>query len=83
MPKPQKYKVILSKKDRDELEKITSQGKTSARVFKRAQILIKADQSSGCCLEDQTIADMLRVSKGTSAEHSGRLLQNRTKESLR
>ncbi len=65
MAKPQKYKVILSEKDRERLEKITSQGKTSARVFKRAQILIKADQSRGCCLKDETIADMLKVSKGT------------------
>lgn len=65
MARPQKYKVALSEKDRIQLEKITSQGKSSVRVLKRAQILIKADQSTGCCLKDEEIADMLRVSKWT------------------
>ena len=65
MAKPQKYKVVLSEKDRAQLEKITSQGKTSVRVLKRAQILIKADQRNGCYLKDEEIAGMLRVSKGT------------------
>lgn len=65
MARPQKYTVTLSQKDRAHLEKITSQGKTSARVFKRAQILIKADQSTGCYLKDEEIAEMLTVSKGT------------------
>ena len=65
MPKAQTYKVVLSAKERDKLEKITSQGKTSARVLKRAQILIKADQSTGTFLKDKDVAKMLGVSKGT------------------
>lgn len=65
MAKLQKYKVVLSEKERTQLEKITSQGKTSARILKRAQILIKADQSSGHYLMDENIANMLEVSKGT------------------
>ena len=65
MPKPQTYKVVLSEKDRLKLEKFTTQGKISVRVLKRAQILLKADQSSGNCLMDEQIAEMLEVSKGT------------------
>ena len=65
MTRHQTYKVVLSRKDRIKLEKITKQGKTSARILKRAQILLKADQASGCYLMDQQIADMLEVSKGT------------------
>jgi hypothetical protein len=38
-----KYKVTLNKKERFELEQLTSQGKSSARRIKRAQILLMSD----------------------------------------
>ncbi len=65
MAKPQKYRVVLSEKDRSQLEKITKQGKTSARVIKRAEILLKADKNTGLYLKDEGIAQILEVSKGT------------------
>lgn len=65
MAKPQNYKVSLSEKERTKLEKISSKGKTSVRILKRAQILLKADQSTGRYLIDEDIGKMLEVSKGT------------------
>jgi hypothetical protein len=38
-----KYLVVLSKEQRQHLEKITSSGQVSARQIKRAQILLKSD----------------------------------------
>src|SRR6188474_2552275 len=38
-----KYVIVLSEKQRQHLEKITSSGKVSARQIKRAQILLKSD----------------------------------------
>jgi len=57
-----KYKVTLSVCERDELEQITSQGKSSARRIKRGQILLMSDNRG---YEDQDIADILSVSTST------------------
>jgi len=57
-----KYKVTLNVDERVELEKITSQGKSSARRIKRAQILLMSDKRS---YEDQDIAEVLAVSTST------------------
>ena len=38
-----KYVVVLREEQRQQLEKITSSGKVSARQMKRAQILLKSD----------------------------------------
>ena len=38
-----KYLVVLNEEQRQQLEKITSSGKVSARQMKRAQILLKSD----------------------------------------
>lgn len=65
MPKPQKYRIMLSDKERSKLEKLCSKGHTSARILKRAQILLRADQSLGSCLKDEQIAEKIGVSKGT------------------
>jgi transposase len=42
-PMNTKYKVILSKEQRQHLEKLTSSGTVSARQLRRAQILLKSD----------------------------------------
>ena len=57
-----KYKVTLSVCEREELEEITSQGKSSARRIKRAQILLLSDNRA---YEDQDISDILAVSTST------------------
>jgi poly-gamma-glutamate capsule biosynthesis protein CapA/YwtB (metallophosphatase superfamily) len=38
-----KYLVVLNEEQRQDLEKLTSSGKVSARQMKRAQILLKSD----------------------------------------
>lgn len=62
MAKPQTYKVVLSEKERASLEQITTKGQSSARVLKRAQILLKADREH---FKDTEIAQMVAVSQGT------------------
>ena len=57
-----KYKVTLNDNERSELEKKTSSGKNSARLIKRAQILLMSDQKAH---DDQEISDILSVSLST------------------
>ncbi len=56
-----KYIVNLSDEERSSLWDITSKGKTTGRIVKRAQILLLADEGH----PDETIATMLKVGKST------------------
>ena len=56
-----KYIVNLSEEERAQLAKITSKGKTTGRIGKRAQILLLADEGH----PDKTIAKMLKVGEST------------------
>jgi homeodomain-containing protein len=42
-PMNTKYPVVLNEEQRQDLEKLTSSGKVSARQMKRAQVLLKSD----------------------------------------
>lgn len=57
-----KYKVTLNATERYDLEKLTSFGKNSVRLIKRAQILLMSDQKIH---EDHEISDILSVSLST------------------
>jgi transposase len=57
-----KYFVSLTVEERQYLDNITSKGKLSARVIKRAHILLMSDQRQH---EDKLIADSLSVSTST------------------
>ncbi len=59
------YPVILTEKERDYLRKNTSAGKWGVRAVKRAQILLKADMSKNCALEEEQIASEVRCSLST------------------
>ena len=56
-----RYRVELSQLERDELTALMSGGRHSARKFKRAQILLAANDGVG----DETIAATLKVSGST------------------
>ncbi len=56
-----KYIVNLSDEERASLWQITSKGKTTGRIVKRAQILLLADEGH----PDETIATMLKVGEST------------------
>lgn len=58
---PEKYRVTLTAQERQQLLEITHQSKVSARRFKRAQILLLADEGHG----DEIIAQMLYVGEST------------------
>ena len=58
---PVKYTVNLTQEEHQQLVDLTKKGKTSARVVKRAQILLLADQG----YQDETIASMLMVGEST------------------
>ena len=61
-----KYIVNLSDEERQTLYQITSKGKTTGRIVKRAQILLLAEEGH----PDETIANMLKV--GESSIHRTR-----------
>jgi hypothetical protein len=46
-----KYKVVLKEEQRQHLEKLTSSGNIPARQMKRAQILLKSDESANWSYE--------------------------------
>jgi transposase len=56
-----KYTVKLTTEEQDKLLDLTKKGKNSARVFKRAQILLLANEG----YQDEAIADMLMVGEST------------------
>lgn len=56
-----RYKVNLEADEREQLRALTSKGRVSARVMKRAQILLKADEG----WRDQDILAALEVSRPT------------------
>ena len=58
---PEKYLVTLTAEERQQLLEITHQNNLSARRFKRAQILLLADEGH----RDETIAQMLYVGEST------------------
>ena len=58
---PEKYLVTLTPEERQQLLKMTHQNNLSARRFKRAQMLLLADEGH----RDETIAQMLYVGEST------------------
>jgi transposase len=58
---PEKYLVTLTAEERQQLLEFTHQNKVSARRFKRAQILLLADDGH----RDEAIAHMLYVGEST------------------
>ncbi|NEQ25469.1 MAG: helix-turn-helix domain-containing protein [Microcoleus sp. SIO2G3] len=58
---PEKYMVVLTAQERQQLLEITHQNQVSARRFKRAQILLLADEGH----RDEIIAQMLYVGEST------------------
>lgn len=56
------HRIKLSAKERQQLSEMTKAGKLSVRALKRAQILLKADESlSGSAWSDAAIAEALDV----------------------
>lgn len=66
MPMNTKYRVELTDEQRQYLEKLTSSGTCTARQMKRAQILLKSDQSIAWSYEQ--IAEAFDVSDVTIAK---------------
>ena len=59
--RPDKHIVRLSNDERNELKRIVSMGESSARMIRRAQILLKADAG----WTDEGICEALEVSRQT------------------
>lgn len=66
-----KYTVNLSEAEREQLRSITSKGKTTGRIVKRAQILLLADEG----YSDETISIMLKVGESTVHRTRQRLVE--------
>ena len=63
--RPKKYKVYLREEQRGELRRIVSQGKHTATVVKRANILLSLDENQGNVLKQEEISRVLSVSPVT------------------
>jgi Homeodomain-like domain len=73
----QKYLVMLTENERDQLKEIISAGTTSARKIRRAQILLKSDCSDvGPDWTYQTISEAFDVSQVTICEVRRAFVEN-------
>lgn len=62
-----KYRVTLSKEQREELEDLTRRGTVSVRKYKRARVLLLADESNEQgAKKDEEIAELVNTSVSTS-----------------
>lgn len=63
---PKKYRIKLSQEQRDLLEELTSKGTMKVRAYKRAQILLLADETRfGGGKSDEQIAEQVKTSSAT------------------
>ncbi len=60
-----KYRVTLTRDERDELNRLISRGKGAARKLLHARILLKADGTEGQEWKDEAISEALEVSIST------------------
>lgn len=74
-----KYIVNLSDEERSLLWDITSKGKTTGRIVKRAQILLLADEGH----PDETIATMLKVGESTVHRTRQRCVEEGVEKALK
>ena len=74
-----KYIVNLSAQERSSLWEITSKGKTTGRIVKRAQILLLADEGH----PDETIATMLKVGESTVHRTRQRCVEEGVEKALK
>ena len=62
-----KYRVTLSKEQREELEDLTRRGTVSVRKYKRVRVLLLADESNKQgAKKDEEIAELVNTSVSTS-----------------
>ena len=74
---PKKYRVKLSKEQRELLEELTSQGTMKVRAYKRARILLLADETQGERQKtDEQIAEQVNTSTGTVQRVRQRFVQS-------
>jgi len=72
------YKVDLTGRERDELERLTRKGTISARKMKRAQILLKAADG----LRDEAIMHALSTSRSTVERTRRRFVEGGLEQAL-
>jgi transposase len=78
-----KYLVKLSQQEREELQERISTGKSSARSFLHARILLKADASeAGPGWKDEQISEALDVSLSTIGRVRQRFVEEGTEAAL-
>jgi transposase len=74
---PKKYRVKLIPKQRELLEELTSKGTMKVRAYKRAQILLLADEAQpGCPKSDEQIAEQVNISTATVQRVRQRFVEN-------
>ena len=62
---PKKYRVKLSQAEREQLAEISSRGSLKVRSYKRAQVLLLADEGLGGGQSDKAIAKQVKLSLAT------------------
>lgn len=87
-PIMEKYPVILSDAERDELKRLVVSDTVPARKFTHARILLKADEcAEGAGLVDEEVADAVESSQPTVAgvrrQHVGEGSKRRSTDDLR
>lgn len=78
MGRQQKYPVRLTKAEREELQRMTKAGQQSARVMRRAQILLWSDEGK----QDKAIIELLGCAPMTVASTRERWMKEKRLDDL-
>lgn len=73
--KPKKYKVYLDSEQRSIVKKIVNEGRHTATIVKRANILLSLDENRGPVLKQEEISRVLSVSTVTIMNVSKKFVQ--------
>lgn len=80
---PKKYKVELTKEEEEQLQEIICKGSAKARIYKRAQVLLLANEKrKNKVKSDEQIAEVLFLSPPTVQRTRQRLVEGGLTNSL-
>ena len=77
MPRPKMFAVRLSDLDRENLRRLVSTGTRSARMIRRARVLLELDEDAGPVADQVVVAERVGVAVNTVRAVARRFVQTR------
>jgi transposase len=77
MPRPKMFTVGLSDLDREKLRRLVSTGTRSARMIRRARVLLELDENAGPVADQVVVAERVGVAVNTVRAVARRFVETR------